>query len=717
MTLEADTVTTEAPRTRKGRTKKIPATPPVTDLSEFEERGSRRAARVVDEPPAEDPPVDEEEVEGAGEDENEHPPEGEAPTTEDQEEAPAPAAASPLARPATPPQTQPQPRPRKPRGQKVAAAASEEEELPQVPELRELRPATTQALKKLGTILGNKIPGAEHFEVWKRSDNGQLGYVGDYNAADLAQSQGMASFLNRYAKPQYGAGDYQIFGITSDGKRLDAGVVRILGIVEPTDGGHSGGGGRGEGGLGDMLMRQIERDSQRRDRELREIMEKKNDPTDPIEQLTKIHDFSEKLSGGSGKGDTVVAMVQAMGQQTATMLQVMTQQQQKSEERMMQLMSILGRKEADPVMMTLLAKLLDDKGSSAPMPPMVAPPDPMAQLQGIAAVLVALKPADNLTPVLLEQMNRDRMSTADIIGLVNQLRGEKGTDDFKKSMDNFTGIMGAVNTMRQQTEPSAGSMWGDILGGALSNRELVGSVAGLIRAKSGQTATAKVVQSQPQPQQQQPQQIPADVQARAADVARRRLAIEERKLAEEEARLGLTAGTPPVAAPVAVAPVITPPPTTATPATPEAAAKMQPPVTPGLPPNIVERVNGFIIAQDDGALVEATVEFLLYLSSIYEPWRGVGNTTLDAISTGNKEVALRYVRQLIGGLVKSNLLQNEIAERAIAAVDAHFEELVTHVQQLAEARADAEEQETPEDENEITPPSSDAEGADDGTVA
>jgi len=713
MTLEADTVTTEAPRTRT-RTKKAPAAPPNLDLSELEERGSaRRVARaaVVEEAPAEDP-SDEEEVRGEGEDEQPSSTGEEAPSEDLSDETPAPAAPSPLARPATPPQTQP--RTRKPRGQKAAVAASEEEELPQVPELRELRPATTQALKKLGTILGNKIPGAEHFEVWKRSDNGQLGYVGDYNAADLAQSQGMASFLNRYAKPQYGAGDYQIFGITSDGKRLDAGVVRILGTVEPTDGGHSGGGGRGEGGLGDLLMRQIERDGQRRDRELREIMEKKNDPTDPIEQLTKIHDFSEKLSGGSGKGDTVVAMVQAMGQQTATMLQVMTQQQQKSEERMMQLMSILGRKEADPVMMTLLAKLLDDKGSSAPMPPMVTPPDPMAQLQGIAAVLVALKPADNLTPILLEQMNRDRMSTADIIGLVNQLRGEKGTDDFKKSMDNFTGIMQAVSTMRQQTEPSAGSMWGDILGGALSNRELVGSVAGLIRAKSGQTATAKVVQSQPQPQQQQPQQIPADVQARAADVARRRLAIEERKLAEEEARLGLTAGTPPATVAAAPTAVVTPPPATAT---PEAAAKMQPPATPGLPPNIVEHINGFIIAQDDGALVEATVEFLLYLSSIYEPWSGVGNTTLDAISTGNKEVALRYVRQLVGGLVKSNLLQNEVAERAFAAVDAHFEELVTHVQQLAEARADAEEQETPEDENEISPPASDAEGADDGTVA
>jgi len=56
-------------------------------------------------------------------------------------------------------------------------------------------------------------------------------------------------------------------------------------------------------------------------------------------------------------------------------------------------------------------------------------------------------------------------------------------------------------------------------------------------------------------------------------------------------------------------------------------------------------------------------------------------------------------------LVKSNLLHGEIAERTVAAVDAHFEELVMHVQHLAEARANAEGDDgTPEQENEITPP-------------
>jgi len=150
---------------------------------------------------------------------------------------------------------------------------------------------------------------------------------------------------------------------------------------------------------------------------------------------------------------------------------------------MMQMMAVFGRKEPDPIMTALVAKMLDDK-SSGPMPPMPPPVDPMLQLQGLAAVLAALKPVDTLTPILLEQMTKDRMSTADIINLVNQLRGEKGTDDFKKSMENFTGIMGAVSQMRQHTEPSAGSMWGDVIGGALSNQKLVGSVADLIRSKA-----------------------------------------------------------------------------------------------------------------------------------------------------------------------------------------------------------------------------------------
>lgn len=652
MTLEADTVTTEAPR-RTRRAKPQPAAS--TDLSEFEERGHRPRAAAV----AEDPPADEEEVEGAGEAETEEPPQTEdAPAAEDQDEAPAPTA--PLARPATPPQT-------RPRRRKPTATAVTPEEQP-VPDIQPLRSATSQALKKFGVILGNKIPGAEHFEVWKRSENGQLGYVGDYNSADLAQSQSMAAFLNRYAKPTYGPGDYQIFGITSDGKRWDVGVVRILGGVEPTD--SPGGGSRGEDSTASMLMRQIERDSQRRERELREILDKKTDPTDPIDQLSKVHDLSQKLSGDAGKGEgAIVALVQAMGQQQA-----------RSDERMMQMMAVFGRKEPDPIMTALVAKMLDDK-SSGPMPPMPPPVDPMLQLQGLAAVLAALKPVDTLTPILLEQMTKDRMSTADIINLVNQLRGEKGTDDFKKSMENFTGIMGAVSQMRQHTEPSAGSMWGDVIGGALSNQKLVGSVADLIRSKA--MPQTRVVQAQQQPQQQQqPNQLPADMQAKATELARRRLAVEERKIVEEERRLGLTAGTP------TPQPIVTPPPAATVAAQP--ATQPAGPVQ-GLPPNIVEHVNEFIVAQDDGALVEATINFLLYLTSLAEPWKGAGANTLDAINTGDRETARKYVRQFLAGLVKSNLMAEALAQRTLAAFDANFEHVVEHVGKIAEARAAAEE--------------------------
>jgi len=64
----------------------------------------------------------------------------------------------------------------------------------------------------------------------------------------------------------------------------------------------------------------------------------------------------------------------------------------------------------------------------------------------------------------------------------SDVQGKRASsDDLKKSMDNLTGIMQTVSTLRQQTEPSADNLWGGILGGALSNQKLVGSVARLIQ--------------------------------------------------------------------------------------------------------------------------------------------------------------------------------------------------------------------------------------------
>jgi len=192
-----------------------------------------------------------------------------------------------------------------------------------------------------------------------------------------------------------------------------------------------------------------------------------------------------------------------------------------------------------------------------------------------------------------------------------------------------------------------------------------------------------VVQAQQQPQQQQqPNQLPADMQAKATELARRRLAVEERKIVEEERRLGLTAGTP------TPQPIVTPPPADTAAAQP--ATQPAGPVQ-GLPPNIVEHVNEFIVAQDDGALVEATINFLLYLTSLAEPWKGAGANTLDAINTGDRETARKYVRQFLAGLVKSNLMAEALAQRTLAAFDANFEHVVEHVGKIAEARAAAEE--------------------------
>lgn len=559
----------------------------------------------------------------------------------------------------------------------------EAEQVPEMPDGREVKVISPSAARKLGASIGNKLPGAEHVEVWKRTENGALAYVGSYNAADLTQSQSLAAFLDRFVKGIFGPGDYQTFGITPEGKRLDGGVVRLL---EPVKQSRSEPGERGTGGgdnrFADILQRQLERESARSARDRENVQ-----PQDPIETLEKVHAFSQKVGGDKGEG-TLAAIIQAMTMQNQSTTQLIVQMMQKSDERMTTLLTTLGRREPDPLLTALVTKLVDG-GSSDKMPPMPPPPSPVSTMKELAETIALLRepPRPDTSAVLLEHLLKERMSPQEVLGLVNQVKGERGTDDFKKSMENLMALFESVQRVRERTEPSAASgFWGfaETLAG---NRDLAGSVANAIRVRTGQARHVQQVQ-QPRMIQPPPQvrSLPAELQEKAIELHRRRLAVEEQKLQLEEQRLRGGIVTPP---PIQPQPKLVAVPSPQVPAPAPAPAPVPAPAPPAqvavgqrpLPPDIGDHVNNLLNATDDAGLVEATISLLFYLAELDEPWKNVGDTVLSFIEANDQAAAMQYVRALYNGLEGIGLIKADLVEKVCLAIESNFETIVEHIKE------------------------------------
>jgi hypothetical protein len=233
--------------------------------------------------------------------------------------------------------------------------------------------------KRLGP-LSAKVPGAEHIKIHKRAEDGMPGkrsYVGDYDVYDLSQSQDLETFIARYIKPKWGAGEYQVTGVDAKGQEFDAGVIKLIDpLPEPAAP------AQGTTVL-DILQKTLEREQARKDRELELLRNRPREapaapPLNPVKQLGDIFDLSQRVGEGTKKEaeGTMAAMIQAMSQQTSAMMQLIMNQQAEGEKRMAAVLETLGKpKEMDPVLGAILAKIIEDKGGGN-MPPPPPPPPP-----------------------------------------------------------------------------------------------------------------------------------------------------------------------------------------------------------------------------------------------------------------------------------------------------------------------------------------------------
>jgi hypothetical protein len=533
--------------------------------------------------------------------------------------------------------------------------------------------------KQFGDI-GRKLPGSEHVKVHKRKPNGELAYVGEYNLNDLTQSQDLESFLYRYVAPEFGPGEYQIRAVNVRGMEIDAGIITIAGPEQKPE-------KPVELSPLELLREQL----MNRDRDIREMRTRQSQQTekDPLDVALKLHDLNKKMSEGSGKEDgTLGALISTMGQQSTSMMQMMMQMQQRSDERMESLFE--RSKQTDPIMLTLLTKLLDDKGSgTAALPPMLPPVDPIQQMKALAETMALLQPKRDegaeLIKYMLSRADNDRLSTKDLLEILDKARGGGGPgspDDFKKTVENFSVFMQLAKSLNGE----GGSAAVDIVS-ALANSRLPDSIAGFFKARGAGGAAAP---------RQLPANTPQDEELRQRERAVRerqiRIAEERTALLEQELQKQRDAGAPAVAAVpgVPAAPVLQPvPEVAAQPVVAEqqvaapAAAAAPAPAGPMLPPKIGDHVNNILEAgDDDDQLTESAVDMIIYLT---EPEAGglkkYGDHIVALVLRGDGPGALEYVRALFAGLSKLGLMDESLCTRICSAFEANFEAVAEYVQE------------------------------------
>ncbi len=507
--------------------------------------------------------------------------------------------------------------------------------------------------KKFGA-LGKKLPGAEKAKVHRRMDNGTLGYVGEFTNNDLSQSQDIESFLNRYIKPKHGPGEYQITGVDAYGREYDMGVVTLiepkteipdlvpLSAKSPLD----------------LLQQTLEDNNRRRDLEIKMLMQNQKDP---IESLHRLQELNRTLQPSEQPRDQSV-LASAISGGFAMLTAVLP---------------VLLAPREDPLMKFLLAKMMEDgssrRGDPMPaLPPPAPPVDPTEQLKNLAAVVASLRGNDsNSDSKWMELLMRDRMSPADVLNLVNQVKGERGTDDFKKTMENMGFLINATQQIRTVADPGGGPGFLDGLVGLLTNKEAVSAIAS--RFGRGAPEPAQL----PSNTQQQPQMDPA-LRQKAQELTLRRMRVEELKLQEEEKRLGIGIQAPALVTPApkaieqgAPAPVAAPAETPAA----EVEAAPAPDPKDKLPKNIADFINRYVLAQTKEEVLETTLDMLEDLGS-EEEWKPYAGVLLEKLASGNKPEFMHYMASFFVGIHTVGLMEDVLAKQVMTILDASFEELV-----------------------------------------
>ena len=601
-----------------------------------------------------------------------------------------------------PPQFMQQPEPRAPLSQ-------DDDTVFQVPQnrVRKIKPEASPAVKRLGQALAKKLPGAEKVKIKQRMTNGQLGLVGEYSFQDLSASSDLESFILKYIKPKYGPGEYKITGIDAAGNELEAGTVNVLDPNPEPE------------GTGTMNMLQsVFEQSQRAQRELWESRMQQGN-VDPIGLLRGIQEVQKEMA--PKEDGTLAAVIAAQGQQMQAFMQMMAQQQQLASQQNQQNLSLLVeamRPKEDPELKRMLAKLLEEKssgGSASLPPPLPPPPAPFEGLKEIVEVMATVmgkgkNDGEGETKDLLRQLiaskDAQTLTPRDMLALMQDLKGgDKGGDDFRKSMEHMSMMLNVAQQLRGDQQGSSAAGFWDALGQFLGNRDVGGAVAQMVRQKSEASTQAQLIEQRrklmsdqknmiqelrkgqpaaivgaPPPQSGMPVQpgrpvgVPAPQPVQAAPAA----PVQTRVVRPVAAPVAIPAAPPTGFGEVVHTHVVTETDTvTAKPSERPSSrpAKRLPP----LPSATYEHINKIVAAADDGELLQRVTNMLIYFAE-FDEWRATTETLLGLVQKGRADRALEILSTIMQGLQASGFLSPEMQEKIVTAFDKNFDVIQSALQ-------------------------------------
>lgn len=585
---------------------------------------------------------------------------------------------------------------------------------------KEEREAVKQALKPSSTLprsagaLRDLVPGSEKLKVHLSKPGEKSILVGIFAPRDIPTNQDAETFI--YNKLRHkGSGTYELTVVDANRRAFPAGEVE-LDVGDGTDLPTSVAGGTS---VNDLMSTMLMRDGEERKQLAKELANVRSKPdADPIDMLGRMHDLQEKVTpDNKGNDGTLATMIQTMSQQSQNFMQMMMEHQAKSEERMA-LLTAPKESVSDKILVALLPKLLEDKGSSSseklPTPP--APLNPIEDFKNMAEVFVMMQPKEGNNLMLEYLIKKDERNEA-------REGGGGGTDDFKKAMENFNFMMGAVQNFRQQIEPGGATGFFDALGAFFQSGDLPSSIASAIRTKTALAARQGVVASSAAPtaprlvagkeriSEEELNRRRQIVHQRRVEIAQQKLQTETDALEQEAAELqqpDVTQTAPEGSAPAVQAqPVAQQPPVQSEGAAAVSTVTEQEAVeatervvaqegeVPDMPPDIGDHINNMLAAQDDGALVECVVRLLQYLSEL-PYWEKFANTVFVMMQKGDQPRVLETIRAFFRGLEKLGYVSPTLTNRVAKVFDLHFAEIVTHTRKAIEeekAEAEAEEEE------------------------
>jgi hypothetical protein len=332
-------------------------------------------------------------------------------------------------------------------------------------------------LRKFGQI-AQTIPGAERIRLRKRRENGNLGYIGEYNFRDLASVGDMEVFIAKYAKPQFGAGEYDVTIIDQSGREFPGGSVWIEGAPEAAPGMN--------GGMVDLV---------------RDLVARNATPQpvqDPIETMRRAQALAKELKESAGNDPMVamMAMQQLAPRQTGP----------------------------DPMMLAALERLAARVEAISAAPPLT-PPLPPAPAEksidwislGSTVVLPLLQmfqqnqqaqqqmqmqmQQQNMATMLSLMSNKDSLSTKDLLALMNEQHSRslellQRKVDEERPQNTIEDQMQALVKMKEfaaafappaQAAPQGASFW-DALVALASSQDMAGALADRIRQRDAARA-------------------------------------------------------------------------------------------------------------------------------------------------------------------------------------------------------------------------------------